>query len=236
MAAGRALRGPGRRRAVDAPAADSRAARGAVRHDPRPGFPRSIRTDTRRDPPRLPGAGAADHARRADGRHRPIPVTRQHGSRAAWCGRANRSSVCLPARRLAAPGRPRQSGPILFVGTLEPRKNVHRLARTPTRCSLASPAAIPDAVLAGAFEAAGTRPLHRPGLAARAPSTGRLTGYVTDEERRACIGRRRCWCCPRSKRDSAFPALEAMTVGVPVVAAARGAARSGRRRRDARRS
>jgi alpha-1,3-rhamnosyl/mannosyltransferase len=124
-------------------------------------------------------------------------------------------------------------GYILFFGTLEPRKNVgalldayerliaHRDAR-PQATLAGATAALPPLVLAGqAVEA--SRPLLD--RIARPPLAGRVThrGYVDPADRRALYEGARLLVQPSFEEGFGLPVLEAMTIGVPVVAASRGA-------------
>jgi glycosyltransferase involved in cell wall biosynthesis len=124
-----------------------------------------------------------------------------------------------PARP-APPG----DGYILFVGTLEPRKNIGGLLdayEILLRRANAGPH-VPELVLAGkATEAA------RPWLdrISRAPLAGRVraTGYVDPAARYALYGGACLLVLPSFEEGFGLPALEAMTAGVPVVVSNRGA-------------
>jgi glycosyltransferase involved in cell wall biosynthesis len=112
-------------------------------------------------------------------------------------------------------------GHILFVGTLEPRKNVGGLLDGYLRL-LENERSVPDLVLAGRTVAA-TAPLleriRQPPLAGRV----RHLGYVSDAERRTLYEQARLLVLPSFNEGFGLPVLEAMTVGVPVVASNRGA-------------
>lgn len=115
----------------------------------------------------------------------------------------------------------RPRGPILFVGTLEPRKNVGALLDAYERL-LATRAEVPDLLLAGrATEGAGQ---WLPRLT-REPLAGKVRhlGYVTDEERLRLYESAALLVLPSLDEGFGLPVLEAMTVGVPVVASNRGA-------------
>jgi glycosyltransferase involved in cell wall biosynthesis len=112
-------------------------------------------------------------------------------------------------------------GPILFVGTLEPRKNIGVLLDA-YQLLLARESSVPDLVLAGRATDAAAGWLARlktPPLAGRV----RHLGYVSDEERRELYQRARLLVLPSLDEGFGMPVLEAMTLGVPVVASNRGA-------------
>ena len=146
--------------------------------------------------------------------------------------------------RTAAPS----SGYILFVGTLEPRKNVgalldayERLLSRPAkagrydnmesgrggrtkdgRASADAGRAWPELVLAGKATASSRSWLER---IARPPLQGvvRHLGYFDAAHRRALYEGARMLVLPSLDEGFGLPVLEAMTVGVPVIAANRGA-------------
>ena len=168
-------------------------------------------------------------------------LVRRHTARAAHIVVPSRHTAAEVERRLhvpaeaisvcsnGAPDWPARNGPpaaghVLFVGTLEPRKNVAGLldayARLVTRRS-----GVPDLVLAGG---GGTRAqgagdwlqrLKRPPLAGRV----QRTGYVDGPALRTLYAGARALVLPSLDEGFGLPALEAMTVGVPVVASNRGA-------------
>lgn len=114
-----------------------------------------------------------------------------------------------------------ETGPILFVGTLEPRKNVSGLLDGYERLLLAHPDA-PELLLVGRATpqaAPWLARLNAPPLAGRV----RHLGYVDDAERRRLYERARMLVLPSFNEGFGLPVLEAMTVGVPVVASNRGA-------------
>jgi glycosyltransferase involved in cell wall biosynthesis len=131
---------------------------------------------------------------------------------------ADRIAVCphgapdWPAR----PAPPRD-GYILFVGTLEPRKNIGGLLDAYERLQNA-----PDLVLAGKATDAARPWLDR---ISRAPLVGhvRVAGYIDPAARYALYAGARLLVLPSFEEGFGLPALEAMTVGVPVVASNRGA-------------
>jgi glycosyltransferase involved in cell wall biosynthesis len=134
-----------------------------------------------------------------------------------------RISVCSPG---APAWSPRQSEPgasayVLFLGTLEPRKNVGALLDAYER--LASRRRdLPPLVLAGKATDAARSWLEQ---IARAPLNGlvRHIGYVDPSNRQALYEGARFLVQPSYEEGFGLPVLEAMTLGVPVLAANRGA-------------
>jgi glycosyltransferase involved in cell wall biosynthesis len=125
----------------------------------------------------------------------------------------------------APPWTPRREPPaeghILFVGTLEPRKNVGGLLDGYERL-LASRADAPPLVLMGRSTPAAAPWLERlrgPALANRV----RQVGYVSDAARRQLYEQARLLVLPSFEEGFGLPVVEAMTMGVPVVASDRGA-------------
>jgi glycosyltransferase involved in cell wall biosynthesis len=133
-----------------------------------------------------------------------------------------RITVCPPG----APSWPRReqepaAGCLLFLGTLEPRKNLGVLLDAYERLLAVRPDA-PPLVLAGPPTQAVSGLLAR---VARPPLAGRveLPGYVDETAREALYRRALLFVMPSHTEGFGMPVLEAMTVGVPVVVANRGA-------------
>jgi glycosyltransferase involved in cell wall biosynthesis len=132
-----------------------------------------------------------------------------------------RISICAPG---APDWAPRSSAPphgyMLFLGTLEPRKNVGTLLDAYER--LLSRHDTPELLIAGQATPDGRRWLER---LARAPLAGRVRylGYIAPDHRRALYEGARVLVQPSFEEGFGMPVVEAMTVGVPVVAANRGA-------------
>jgi glycosyltransferase involved in cell wall biosynthesis len=179
--------------------------------------PDQSRADVRRDYPALAHA----HARRADR----VLVVSQYV--AGEVGRrlnvpAAKIVVCSPgapdwtARTSAPP-----AGYILFVGTLERRKNLGALLDAYERL-LSRPGVLPELVLVGKATPSSAVWLERMD---RAPLRGavRHLGYVDNDRRRALYEGARLLVLPSFEEGFGLPVLEAMTVGVPVIAAKRGA-------------
>lgn len=180
--------------------------------------PERTQAEIRRDYPRL----ARDHAARAD--H--IVVNSQFTANEVL------RLLDVPGDRVsvARPGRPpwpsREQAPpdggyILFVGTLEPRKNVGALLDAYERI-VSRRRDFPPLLLAGRTTDAAAAWLER---IERSPLAGRVryVGYVADSERRTVYAGARLLAHPAHEEGFGLTVLEAMTVGVPVVAANRGA-------------
>jgi glycosyltransferase involved in cell wall biosynthesis len=177
---------------------------------------RTVR-EIRRDYPALAPAHirAADHVV-AVSRHTADDVQRRFGVT------ADRLSICSPG----APAWPRRDAEpsgagILFFGTLEPRKNVGVLVEAYARLVARRPDA-PRLVLAGRATPAAESTIARvtaPPLASRVD----LPGYVRPADRHALYRQALVLVMPSHTEGFGIPALEAMTCGVPVIAASRGA-------------
>jgi alpha-1,3-rhamnosyl/mannosyltransferase len=123
------------------------------------------------------------------------------------------------------------NGYVLFFGTLEPRKNVGGLLDAYERVLAASamdagaaPGSarpIPELILAGRATPEAADWLER---LTHPPLKGfvRHLGYVDPAKRRALYENARVLVQPSFEEGFGMPVLEAMTVGVPVVAANRG--------------
>jgi glycosyltransferase involved in cell wall biosynthesis len=114
-----------------------------------------------------------------------------------------------------------RDGYVLFVGTLEPRKNIGTLLAAWTLL-VKRGLRLPKLRLVGAAgPEAGTwlARLQVPPLS----GTVEYTGYVPDADRRAVYHGARLLVLPSWHEGFGLPALEAMALGVPVVASSRGA-------------
>jgi glycosyltransferase involved in cell wall biosynthesis len=134
-----------------------------------------------------------------------------------------RITVCRPGRpnwpvRQAPP--PASVAYLLFVGTLEPRKNVRGLLAAYGRLVARNPQA-PPLVLVGRTVAASAPILE---LIRERPFEGRVIhrGYVADAERPGLYAGASALILPSFAEGFGLPVLEAMTVGVPVIASDRG--------------
>ncbi len=182
--------------------------------------PERTRAEVRRDYPVL----ARDHAQRAD--RILVPSAFTAGEVEHRLGvQSDRLAICPPGAPDWTPrAAPPKDGYVLFFSTLEPRKNVGGLLDAYERL-LTGPAEagrhVPPLVLAGrATDQA--RPwlerLERPPL----EGVVRHVGYVDPDERRALYEGARLLVQPSFEEGFGMPVLEAMTLGVPVVAANRG--------------
>jgi glycosyltransferase involved in cell wall biosynthesis len=111
-------------------------------------------------------------------------------------------------------------GPVICVGTLEPRKNIGGLLDAWVHL-LEGGLRVPLLLAGGAPESAGPV-LERIG---RAPLAGvvRYVGYLEEADRRAFYDRARVLVLPSFDEGFGLPAVEAMAAGVPVVVSRRGA-------------
>ena len=180
--------------------------------------PERTHGEIQRDYPAL----APSHVRRADhvvvvSEHTAGEVERRLGVQ------RNRMSICPPGVP-PWPFRehePTSGGCVLFLGTLEPRKNVgtlvdayeHLLSRRPNA---------PPLVLAGRVTPEAEPIIRRTQIA---PLAGRVEvlGYLAPERRLELYQRALVFVLPSHTEGFGMPAAEAMMTGVPVIAANRGA-------------
>jgi glycosyltransferase involved in cell wall biosynthesis len=176
--------------------------------------------EIRRDYPGL----AAAHAARAD---RVITVSNYVATeidRLLGVPRA-RISVCRSGApewpEQPVPQPPRRDGYILFVGTIQSRKNVAGLFEAYRRL-LGRLDAVPKLVLAGGVEPESAGELDS---ITASPLAGRVEhlGYVPEDRRRDLYAGARLLVLPSFEEGFGLPVLEAMASGVPVVASNRGA-------------
>ena len=164
--------GPDRHRPLGASAPDAGPRREAGDHHLRSRLPRPSRADARGNPARLRDAGAAPHARRAAAVVTISRFTAGEIERRLGVPR-DRIVICSPGapdwkpRAAAAP-----RGPILFMGTLEPRKNIGALLAAYAKLREMDPAA-PAAL------ARGRRRPRRPRRGSAPSPSRRLKGHVT---------------------------------------------------------
>jgi glycosyltransferase involved in cell wall biosynthesis len=179
--------------------------------------PERTRREIRRDYPAL----AASHARRADrivavSEHTANDVARRFGVE------RSRISICYPGAPSWTPrAHEPASGTILFLGTLEPRKNLSVLLDAYERLLQRAPS-VPPLVLAGSPTPEADAIVARadtPPLAGRV----RLLGYVANDRRLDAYREALVLVMPSHTEGFGMPAAEAMAMGVPVIAANRGA-------------
>ena len=186
--------------------------------------PERTRAEIRRDYPALAG----EHARRADAVLVPSAYTAGEVERRLGVPR-DRIAICPPG---APDWSPRtvasKDGYVLFFSTLEPRKNVgglldayERLLTSDVARRLQPSGSVPELVLAGRATADAQPWLDRIN---RPPLQGfvRHLGYVDANDRRALYEGAQMLVQPSFEEGFGMPVLEAMTLGVPVVAANRG--------------
>lgn len=178
--------------------------------------PERTRAEIRRDYPAL----ARAHARRAD---RVIVIS-------AFTAREvetrlgvppDRISICRPGAPSWQPRAQQRGDYLLCLGTLEPRKNVGLLLDAYERL-VAKRADLPPLRLVGKATAGADDWLRRIG---RAPLQGRVqhVGYVAPAHRRQLYEHAALLIQPSYEEGFGLPVLEAMTIGVPVIATNRGA-------------
>ena len=183
--------------------------------------PERSHREIRRDYPAL----APAHIRAADAvavnsRHTAAEVVRLTGVA------ADQVFVCPLGRPDWAPrDREPADAPLLFLGSLEPRKNVGLLLDAYERV-LASRRSrglpMPRLVLAGGAGLGSEAILQRARGPALAPHVDVL-GYVNPDARREVYASAMMCIMPSHTEGFGLPALEAMTTGVPVIAADQGA-------------
>lgn len=183
--------------------------------------PERVKAEVRRDYPVL----VARHAHRADRIIVPSRHTAEVVARLLHV-LPDRVSVCpegVPEWSPRAGDRTsaRAPGYVLFVGTLEPRKNVPGLLEAYGLLLARRPGA-PRLVLAGKAPPEAERWLR--GLRG-SPLDGHVecAGYVEPDARRDLYGDAACLVLPSFDEGFGLPAVEAMSLGIPVVASRRGA-------------
>ena len=181
--------------------------------------PERTRAEIRRDYAEL----SPHHARQAD-----AVITSTAHTKRLLIERLNvapdRIHVCPPGaptwRALGREPNRTENGYVLFLGTLEPRKNLDVLLDA--YASLASASRrFPRLVIAGGSSPDAARWLER---ITRAPLKEHVQyrGYVAHEDREALYAGARALVLPSLDEGFGLPVLEAMSAGVPVVASNRG--------------
>ncbi|HJR59006.1 MAG TPA: glycosyltransferase family 1 protein [Vicinamibacterales bacterium] len=174
--------------------------------------PEATAREVRRDYPALAGA----HGRRADAVIANSEYTKQLVT-ARLGVPGDRVTVCHPgAPAWRVREEPATPGPILHIGTIEPRKNVTALIKAYLMLALERPQT-PPLVFAGRIAtpvAMADSELYRTRV--------RFLGYVSDEERLKLYREASMLVIASAEEGFGIPALEGMTIGLPVVAARRG--------------
>ena len=179
--------------------------------------PERTRAEIRRDYAAL----APAHARRADAVVTVSEFTAGEIVRRLDVGR-EKIVICSPGAPAWQPRpAPAPRGPILFMGTLEPRKNVTALLGAYARLR-EQDATAPPLWLAGGLTEAST-PWMR--AIAEPPLLGHVThlGYIEADARYGLYAQASMLVLPSYLEGFGIPVLEAMTIGVPVVVSNRGA-------------
>lgn len=165
---------------------------------------------------------AQSHVRRADG---VVVNSRYTGSQVAqrFHISADRITVCYPGK----PSWSRRQdtavpGPILFLGTVEPRKNVARLIEA-YGAVVGRRTDTPDLVIAGALNIPKDQLLSRASGGSNLSHRISFAGYVEEAERKRLLSIASMLVLPSLEEGFGIPALEAMTIGLPVIASNRGA-------------
>jgi len=181
--------------------------------------PERTRKEIRRDYPSL----AADHARRADG----VITSSRHTKRllVERLGVAEDRVYCCPPGAPVWQGLGRSpnvpsNGYVLFLGTLEPRKNIGVLLDAFTQLARLAPHA-PRLVVAGGLTPDAREWLER---MSQEPLKRHVEyiGYVASDDRERLFAGARALALPSLDEGFGLPALEAMSAGVPVLASNRG--------------
>ncbi len=181
--------------------------------------PELTRGEIQRDYPPLAG----NHARRADAIVTPSAYTRDQVCARLGVER-DRVHVCSPGPPTwsslgTSPNVP-DDGYLLFLGTLEPRKNFGVLLDAYER--LAPRTRLPRLLVVGGATPAAAGWLSR---IEQAPLRDLVhhAGYVATDHRETLYAGARALVMPSLDEGFGIPALEAMSAGVPVLAADRGA-------------
>jgi len=179
--------------------------------------PERTRDEIRRDYPKL----AADHAQRADAVVAVSAFTADEVVRRLGVPRERVVVAGSGAPSWTPRTAPAPRGPILFMGTLEPRKNVGALIQAYATLLKAVPDAPPLWLAGGATEAASAwlRAIGEPPLAGRVQHLG----YIDSDRRYDLYAQASMLVLPSHLEGFGIPVLEAMTVGVPVIVSNRGA-------------
>jgi glycosyltransferase involved in cell wall biosynthesis len=180
--------------------------------------PEKTAMEIRRDYPAL----AASHARRADA---VITVSKYTAGNIRSKLGLDRDTItiCPPAAPPWTPvARRNPRGHILFMGTVEPRKNVPALLRAYAELVQRRPDA-PTLAIAGKIVDACQREVTEPIETSLLAGRVRLVGYVSGNDREQLYRDASMLVLPSFDEGFGMPVLEAMTLGIPVIISARGA-------------
>jgi glycosyltransferase involved in cell wall biosynthesis len=183
--------------------------------------PERTHGEIRRDYPTL----APAHIRAADAVAVNSPHTAGEVVRLTGVSRDNIFVCPLGRPDWAAREREPADAPLLFLGTIEPRKNISLLLDAYERVLALRTARgeiTPRLVLAGGAGLGSEAILERARGPVLAPHVDVL-GYVNPDTRRELYASAMMCIMPSHTEGFGLPALEAMTIGVPVVAADQGA-------------
>jgi glycosyltransferase involved in cell wall biosynthesis len=179
--------------------------------------PENTAKEIRRDYPAL----AASHAQRAD-----AVITVSHytaGNIRAKLGLDRQTiAICPPAAPAWTPvDRRDPHGHILFMGTVEPRKNVPALLRAYAALVRRLPQTPPLAIAGKIVDTCQSimTEIASPPLAGRV----RTVGYVSGNDRERLYREASMLVLPSLDEGFGMPVLEAMTLGIPVIISSRGA-------------
>jgi len=179
--------------------------------------PENTAVEIRRDYPAL----AASHARRADA---VITVSEYTAGniRSQLSLDRDTIAICPPGAPPWSPvDRRDPRGHILFMGTVEPRKNVPALLRAYASLVKRRPDAPPLAIAGKIADACQSilTDIAAPPLAGRV----RPVGYVSGDNRERLYREASMLVLPSFDEGFGMPVLEAMTLGIPVIVSTRGA-------------
>lgn len=180
-------------------------------------YPERARAEIGRDYQRL----APLHARRAAAVVTVSEFTAREIVRRFGVAR-DRIVLCPPgAPRWTPRAQPVPRGPILFVGTLEPRKNVGTLLKAYAMLLERDPSVPPLWIAGGRTEASGPwlRAIEEPPLAGHV----KYLGYIQSDDRYALYVQSSMLILPSHLEGFGITAVEAMAAGVPTVLSRRGA-------------
>ena len=165
---------------------------------------------------------AQSHVKRADG---VVVNSRYTGSQVAqrFDISPDRITVCYPGKpSWSRRPEPAVRGPVLFLGTVEPRKNVARLIEAYAAVLDRRPDT-PNLVIAGTLHISKEELLSAASVGASLSPRVTFAGYVDEAERKRLLSTASMLVLPSLEEGFGIPALEALTIGLPVIVSNRGA-------------